>query len=160
MSDFTDLYEQHVQKVYRFLLALTENQLQAEELTQETFYKAFLHIDLFEGRSSIYTWLCQIGKNEWLQECRRKKPISFETVGEIVSGSRVEEDFMHKNQIDLAKCALLKLSDPYKEVLILRIYGELPFAEIASIYHYSESWAKVTFLRGKQKLKKEMEELK
>lgn len=160
MAEFSDLYEQHVQKVYRFLLMLTENELQAEELTQETFYKAFLHIDRFEGRSSIYTWLCQIGKNEWLQECRRKKPVSFETVGEIATENRLEDDYLQKNQIEHARSALLKLHDPYKEVLILRIYGELPFSEIAALFNYSESWAKVTFFRGKQKLKKEMEELK
>lgn len=158
MADFSEIYKEHIKKVYRFLLALTENETLAEELTQQTFYKAFLNIDRFEGRSSIYTWLCQIGKNEWLLECRRYRKLSFDTFGDIADEREMEEDLVRKNQVTLAKQALLKLPDPYKDVLILRIYGNLPFAEIAATFNYSESWAKVTFLRGKQKLKKEMEE--
>lgn len=73
MAAFQEIYEKHGKAVYRFLLALTRDEGMAEELLQETFYQAFLHIDQFEGRSSLYTWLCQIGKNAWLKECRRNK---------------------------------------------------------------------------------------
>ena len=72
MRGFEELYHTHGKPVYRFLLALTGDESQAEELLQETFYQAFLHIDRFEGRSSLYTWLCCIGKNAWLRECRRR----------------------------------------------------------------------------------------
>lgn len=158
MANFSEIYGQYVQKVYRFLLALSENETQAEELTQQTFYKALLHIDRFQERCSLYTWLCQIGKNEWLLECRRKKPVSFEIVGELADKRSMEEDFIQKEQVAVAREALLRLPEPYRDVLILRIYGNLPFAEIAAIYQNSESWAKVTFFRGKEKLKKEMED--
>lgn len=160
MANFSIIYEQYVLKVYRFLLALTENETQAEELTQQTFYKALLHIDRFEERCSLYTWLCQIGKNEWFLECRRKKPVSFETVGEMPDENSMEENLIQKEQLAAAKRSLLRLPEPYRDVLILRIYGDLPFAEIAASFQKSESWAKVTFLRGKEKLKKKMEEMR
>ncbi len=158
MAQFSEIYREHVQKVYRFLLVLTENEAQAEELTQQTFYKAFLNIGRFEERSSVYTWLCQIGKNEWLQECRKNQPVSFERIEEVAVKDSLEEDLVRKSQIAMIREAILGLSPPYRDVLILRTYGELPFAEIAALFGHSESWAKVTFFRGKEKLKKRMEE--
>lgn len=159
MENFSELYEEHVTKVYRFLLALTENELLAEELTQQTFYKALRAIGGFEGKSSIYTWLCQIGKNEWLQELRRKKTLSADTLEDLWSGNHLEEEYIKKHQIAVMRQALLGLPEPYRDLMILRTYGELPFSEIAAMYDHTESWAKVTFFRAKQRLKKEMEAL-
>lgn len=159
MEDFSELYEEEAKKVYKFLLALTENELLAEELTQQTFYKALLSMNQFQGKSSIYTWLCQIGKNEWLQELRRKKLFSTDIMADRSSGNHLEEEYIRKHQIDMVRKALLELPEPYRDVMILRTYGELPFSEIAAMYGHTESWAKVTFFRGKQKLKIEMEEL-
>ena len=159
MEDFSELYEEEAKKVYKFLLALTENELLAEELTQQTFYKALLSMNQFQGKSSIYTWLCQIGKNEWLQELRRKKLLSTDTMADRSSGNHLEEEYIRKHQIDMVRKALLGLSEPYRDVMILRTYGELPFSEIAAMYGHTENWAKVTFFRGKQKLKIEMEAL-
>ena len=76
MSAFQKVYETYAQPVYRFLLTLAGNEDLAEELLQETFYQAFQHIDRFEGRCSLYTWLCQIGKNAWIKECRRNRRYS------------------------------------------------------------------------------------
>ncbi|SDJ28780.1 RNA polymerase sigma factor [Proteiniclasticum ruminis] len=159
MEDFSELYEEEAKKVYKFLLALTENELLAEELTQQTFYKALLSMKQFQGKSSIYTWLCQIGKNEWLQELRRKKLLSTDPMADRSSGNHLEEEYIRKHQIDMVRMALLGLPEPYRDVMILRTYGELPFSEIAVMYDRTESWAKVTFFRGKQKLKVEMEAL-
>ena len=72
METFQQVYEENAKKAYLFLLALIGNEQQAEEILQETFYQAFLHINQFQGRSSVYTWLCQIGKNAWYKECSRK----------------------------------------------------------------------------------------
>jgi RNA polymerase sigma-70 factor (ECF subfamily) len=158
MELFSEVYKEQLNKVYRFLLVLTENELHAEELTQQTFYKALLHIDRFQGKSSIYTWLCQIAKNEWLQELRRKKDISSNLIGEMSSESSLEENYIRKQQVVLVRKALLNLPEPYRDVTILRTYAELPFSEIAAMYERTESWAKVTFYRAKQKMKHEMEE--
>ena len=64
MEEFENIYAKYFRQLYHFLYRLCGDEALAEELTQETLYKAYLHIETFQGRSSLYTWLCQIGKNE------------------------------------------------------------------------------------------------
>ena len=73
MEQFEAVYEKYYRRLYRFLLKLSGIPSLSEELTQETLYKAFLHIDQYEGRSSLYTWLCKIAKNNWLTEVNKRK---------------------------------------------------------------------------------------
>lgn len=72
-ESFQEIYETYSRKVYGFLLNLSRSESTADELLQETFFQAFQHMDKFEGRCSIYTWLCQIGKNAFLKEIKRNK---------------------------------------------------------------------------------------
>lgn len=98
MEDFSEVYEKQVRKVYRFLLRLSGDEQIAEELTQQTFFKAFLHIGRFEGRCSLYTWLCTIGKNEWYMECRKHKNLPLEVLKEVVNGAGPEEEILSKHR--------------------------------------------------------------
>lgn len=159
MFDFSEIYEEYVRKVYRFLLVLSGNEFIAEELTQQTFYKAFLHIKSFEGRCSLYTWLCQIAKNEWLMECRKKKAVNYDTLKEISSNINPEEQAQRHVDQKLILESIQRLAPLYRDVLIYRTYGQLSYAEIAKTLGKSESWAKVTYFRGKEKLRKELEGL-
>lgn len=159
MSSFTSLYDDYEQPVYRFLLSLTGDPLLAEELLQETFYQAFLHIDQFEGRSQLLTWLCQIGKNAWLKECRRNQR-RCGTLSEALDvpdpAPSPEEQMVKKAQLQQITNALAHLNEPYKEVFILHIYGQLPLKEIARLHGKSESWARVTYYRARTQLSKEV----
>jgi len=141
-------------------MSLTGNKNEAEELLQETFYQVFLHIKQFEGRSSLYTWICQIAKNAWYKECRRKKKINYSSdiSNESLENAPSPEDiYIKKEKYTKLRNAILKLNEPYRDVLILHIYGDIKLKEIALYYEKSESWAKVTFLRAKSMI---MEELK
>lgn len=161
MSEFQKVYEKHSKSVYRFLLSLTGNEQMAEELLQETFYRAFIHIDQFEGRSSIYTWLCQIGKNAWLKECRRKNLYAVTPIEELTSltkGKSLEEQVIRKEDYQRVRKAILNLSDPYKDVFILHAYAEIKLKEIAASYGKTESWARVTYYRAKQQIIQEVSE--
>lgn len=60
---FHELYETYSNNIYRYLLVLTHDKDISEEITQETFYQAFKNIKSFQGKCSIYTWLCAIAKN-------------------------------------------------------------------------------------------------
>lgn len=73
MANFSQMYEQYVEQVYCFLRGLSGDESFAEELTRKTFYQAFLHVDSFENRSSVFEWLCEIGKNVYLREMKRRK---------------------------------------------------------------------------------------
>lgn len=158
MIVFSEIYTEYVTQIYRFLLKLCRNESLAEELTQQTFYKAFLYIGKFEQRCSLSTWLCTIAKNEWFLECRKKKNILLDSVEDIVHYSNIEEDAIKKEQQILVRKSIFALESPYQDVLVLRTYAELSFQEIAILHNKSESWAKVTYLRAKQKIKLELEE--
>lgn len=160
MAPIRKAYDEYAKSVYRFLLSLTGSEDLAEELLQETFYQALQHIDKFEGKCSLYTWLCQIGKNAWYKECRRKKRFSDENIDELVLASKepsVESQIIEKLEYAKMRKAILKLEEPYRDVLILHIYGDIKLNEIAEIYGKSESWAKVTLFRAKQKIVQEVQ---
>ena len=157
MSGFEDIYTQYAKPVYRFLLKLTGSEDQAEELLQETFYKALVHIDRFEGRCSLYTWLCQIGKNAWLKECRRKKRYSDGGVDAVNTAvGSLESAIIDKEEAFLIRQAVYRLEDPYKEVFILHTFGQLKFKEIAAVFGKTESWARVTYHRAKCRILQEV----
>lgn len=146
--------------VYRYILTLCRNDTDAQDITQETFLRAMNAADRFEGSSSLYTWLCAIAKNLWLNKCKkdsREQPsqqMDIAAPGKSVEQWAVEKDLsLHIHR------ALHGLSDPYKEVFSLRVFGQLSFAEIAGLFSRTESWARVTYHRARkmitEKLRKE-----
>lgn len=158
MDRFEDVFEQYAQPVYRFLLKLTQDESEAEELTQETFFKAFLHIDSFQGECSIYTWLCQIGKNLYLNEKKRRKRLSPDSLDpNLASSHNVEEHAIRKEQLAAALNALGQLPELSREVVSLRVFGGMRYKEIAAMLGKTETWAKVTFFRAKDQLMKILE---
>ena len=153
MAGFEELYKAQGKPVYRFLLALTGDEHLAEELLQETFYQAFLHIDRFEGRSSLYTWLCCIGKNAWLRECRRRSRYAdtpYEELKLTDPTPTPEDATLRREQTQRLRQAVLALEDPQREVFILHAYGGLKLKEIAALHQKSESWARVTYFRARK----------
>ena len=161
MAGFEELYQTQGKPVYRFLLTLTGDAHLAEELLQETFYQAFLHIDRFEGRSSLYTWLCQIGKNAWLKECRRRSrwaDTPYEDLTLADPSPPPEEAIAAREQARRLRQAVLELEDPLREVFILHVYGGLKLKEIAALHQKSESWARVTYFRARKILQEVLTE--
>lgn len=159
MTEFSEIYDTYGKPVYRFLLSLTGDASLAEELLQETFYQAFLHIDKFEGRSSLYTWLCRIGANAWSKECRRKKryaDTSWQELSIKDIAASPEEKMIQKDLLQRIHQSLMKLQDPYKEVFILHVFGELKLKDIAELNGKSESWARVTYYRARTMIAKEV----
>lgn len=122
---------------------------------QETFYQAFLHIDRFEGRSSLYTWLCCIGKNAWLKECRRRSrcaDIPYEELKLEDPSPTPESAMLRREQGRRLRQAVRNLEDPHREVFILHIFGGLKLKEIAALHQKSESWARVTYFRARKRI--------
>ena len=154
MEDMEQIYQQHAQTVYKFLMAQTGNAHLAEELTQETFYQAVRSIHRFDGSCKVSVWLCQIAKHLWYQHLRRQKhevPADEETF-QVPLPSAEEELFRTQDQISLLR-QVHDLPDPGREVVYLRAFGGLSFREIGDIMGRTENWARVTFYRGKEKLK-------
>lgn len=157
-KDFNQI-ENHFNTVYKYLLSLTRDEYLAEELTQETLYKGIKSIDSFDGNSKITTWLCGIGKNLFYSYLRSKKEnISLEEYQEKISTDKSIEDEVIGNlsKIEILKI-IQKLDSPKKDVLYLRLFGDLSYKEIGDVMGKSENWARVTFHRSKLLLIEEME---
>ena len=157
--DIEELYDRYFTAVYKYLFSVSQDKHIAEELTQETFFKALQKIDDFRGQCEIRVWLCQIGKNayyDYLRRNRRFSPIAEQ--GEMPAGQSLELDFEKKETAYRLHRILHNLNEPYKEVFSLRTFGELSFREISSLFGKSESWAKMTYLRAKRKIREEMED--
>ena len=157
MQDMEQIYEQYFETVYKYLFCLTRNSDISEELTQETFYRAVKKIHAFKGECKISVWLCQIAKNLWYDECRKHQKtikVSEENFLETQVSNDVTEEKVVQNEEKMALYKKLQtLDEKTREVIYLRITGELSFKEIGMILNRTENWARVTFYRGKQKLK-------
>lgn len=157
-----EIYEKYSKLVYNYLNSLCGNREIAEELTQETFYKAIKGINKFRSECKINTWLCQIAKNEWKDYLVKEKKIKQVSIDndDYIEGLLIDkslENYVVEREelINLYK-EIHKLDDKTKEVFLLRIKGELSFKEIAEILGKSEEWARITFYRGKIKLIEEI----
>ncbi|MCI8416001.1 MAG: sigma-70 family RNA polymerase sigma factor [Lachnospiraceae bacterium] len=156
MESLADIYRKHSQTVYGFLLARTRNPDLAEELTQETFFQAVCGIEKFRGDSSMGTWLCGIAKNLWCSYVREHKKLKGLGDEEIWSlGASLETEVLLKWDCVETLKLLHNLKEPMREVLYLRLIGNLSFAQIGEIMGKSENWARVNFYRGKEKILKE-----
>lgn len=154
MVDFETLYVQYFTDVYKYVLSLCRSESEAEELTQETFYKALQNIDRFKGQCKVYVWLCQIAKNSYFSSLKKnKRCVSQDEVLEQRMPREPEQDYLLDETAFEAQQALHRLREPYKEVLLLRIFGELPFSRIGQLFGKTESWARVTYHRGRLKWK-------
>lgn len=155
MQDMKKIYEEYFETVNKYLFCLTRNNDISEELTQETFYKAVQKINTYKGECKISVWLCQIAKNLWYDQCRRKKNIINieEELFDIQAIETTESQVIENEEKILLYKKLQKLDEKTREVIYLRITGELSFKEIGTILNKTENWARVTFYRGKNKLK-------
>ena len=155
MTEFEEVYRLYFRDVYRYCLALCRDEETAEEVTQETFFKALNAIDQFDGRCRLYVWLCQIAKNTYFSMQSKKRPDGLEV--DIPSGESLEERLLTKESAFEIHRVLHRLEEPYKEVFSLRTFGELPFRQIGELFGKTESWARVTYHRARLKIKEELQ---
>ena len=156
MQDIEKIYEEYFETVNKYLFCLTHNNDISEELTQETFYKAVQKIHAYKGECKMSVWLCQIAKNLWYDQCRKNKKILKTEESELLEvqdlTSLEEQIISNDEKITLYK-KMQSLDEKTREVMYLRITGELSFKEIGVILNKTENWARVTFYRGKNRLK-------
>ena len=159
MLNIQEVYEKYFTVVYRYLLSLSHNTHIAEDLTQEAFFKALKKLDEFRGECDLRVWLCQISKNtyyDYLKKNRKYAPESEEETEEPFADDLVE-NFSDKETALQVHKVLHRLAEPYKEVFTLRVFGELGFGDISSLFGKSESWARVTYHRACKKIREELD---
>lgn len=152
------MYRTYFSEVYKFIFNLSGSKEIAEDITQETFIKALKGIKNFDGSCKLTVWLCQIAKNTYFTYI--KKHSKFKTT-ELYNAENLIacDDEMHSRLrlLEIHK-ALHDMPEPYREVFTLKVFGDLTHSEIGQLFGKSESWAKVTFLRAKEKLQKIIKE--
>lgn len=154
MEDMKQVYRRHAQTVYKFLLAQSHDPDLAEELTQETFYQAVRSVDRFDGSCKVSVWLCQIAKHLWYQHLRKRKrevPLP-EELPDLPAPSAEEGVLEQEGRMGLLR-KVHRLPEVQREVVYLRAFGGLSFREIGDVMGKTETWARVTFYRSKEKLR-------
>lgn len=159
MSQVGELYKDYFHDVFLYIRSLAGDEHLAEDITQETFFKAMKSVDSFRGDCDIRVWLCQIAKNLLFTHNKKQKRYTGEEIPETVPDNTVRVDELLENSAQSMEIhrVLHTLVEPYKEVFTLRVFGELSFRQIGDIFGKTESWARVTFHRAKLKIVEELE---
>lgn len=154
MQNMEQIYKEYFEIVNKYLFCLTHSNDISEELTQETFCRAVEKIDTYRGNCKMSVWLCQIAKYTWYDYCRKnKRETNLINLLNIEEVDTPENEVISKDEkIELYK-KMQGLDEKTREVVYLRITGELSFKEIGVILNKTENWARLTFYRGKIKLK-------
>ena len=156
-QEMEEIYREYCRPVYLYLYSLCHEKELAEDLTQETFYRATKSIHRFNGECRLLTWLCQIGKHLWYQEVDKRKrrgqhlPLMEETAA--APGDMQADIESDEGKVILFQ-SMQSLEPKVREIMYLRVMGDLSFKQIGDITGVSENYARVTFYRAKEKLKK------
>lgn len=165
MKEFDSIYREYFKDIYLYLRSLSGEETLAEELTAETFFKALKSIDSFRGDCNIRVWLCQIAKNTYFTYCKKKGRTESLTKEQMesridppVEQKSPEIILIDKEISERLHVLLHRMEEPYKEVFSLRVFGELSFKQIGSLFGRTENWACVVYHRARKKLLEGLEE--
>ena len=158
ISDFGQVYDKYVKKIFNFIYYKTHHKETAEDLTSETFMKALAKLDGFdENKGSFSTWLYQIARNTVIDFYRTKKnDINIDDVWDLADEEDIIRDFDTAEKLKQVKKYLKKLKSDQREIVILRVWEGVSYKEIAEIIGKSEASCKMTFSRTIQVLREEM----
>lgn len=153
MTDFEQMFSDNYDFIFKFLTKLCKDPLLAEELTQETYFRAYMNLGQLRDKSKASVWLCQIAKNTyyaWYNDNKKTAEIEDDIAD---STHDLAEAFIQKELSKEAFAKLHELNEPYKEVFMLSVFADLSLNEISALFGKSESWARVTLYRAKKKLR-------
>lgn len=157
VPDFEEIYKKYFLDINKYVRCLCRDEGVAEEITQETFFKAMRHINQFNGTCTLYVWLCQIAKNTYFTFLK-KQGKNISEIDDQFQDTKIDFETAYLNKEEAKQLHILihNLSEPYKEVFMLRVFGELPFLQISELFGKTDSWARLVFYRAKKQLQEEM----
>lgn len=130
--DMDGIYQAYFKDVFLYMYSLSGNKSIAEDIAQETFVKALKSLDSFDGRKDIRAWLFTIAKNTYFTYCKRKKILNDNTSPEAMPDPslHVVERMIDQEMAFQIHQYLHQMKEPYKEVFLLRVFGELSLSLI------------------------------
>lgn len=152
--DFEEIYHLYFREVFLYIRSLAVDEHIAEEVSQETFFKALRAIDNFDGSKDIRAWLFTIAKNTYFSYYKKNKmEVGFDSFDETTdTGVTMSEILTNEEDAFTIHQFLHTMGEPYKEVFSLRVFGELKFEKIGKIFGKSSGWARVTYHRAKKQI--------
>lgn len=158
MTEFETVYRTYFRDVELYLRAICKDESLAEELTEQVFFQALKALPEFRGDCDVRTWLCAMGRNCYLSHLRKTRP--SEDIDQLQipdPRASIEEQVIDRSQAMAIHRLLHELPEPYKEVFSLRIFGQLSFEDIGSLFGRTANWACVTYHRARRKIQEQME---
>lgn len=159
MQNIEDICKEYTNIVYKYLFCMTRNKEVAEDLTQETLYKAIKNIKDFRGDCKINLWLCKIAKNEYFMYLNKNKKIKYVPLDEMINKEteiKIDEKIINNEIKDKIYKEIQNLDDETEQIMYLRLEADMNFKEIGEIFNKNETWARVKFFRGKEKIKERL----
>jgi len=163
---FEELVLRHKQRVLAVAQRITNNREDAEDVAQESFHKAFLHLDAFQERSRFSTWLTRIAMNEAFMLLRRRRGVfeglpvnpddgvNFGSEAFVDHSPDPEESYLRRERAELLTEAINRLSPNIRRTILLRDIEERSAQETARILGTSISAVKARVFQGRRKLRR------
>ncbi|MBZ5623591.1 MAG: sigma-70 family RNA polymerase sigma factor [Acidobacteriia bacterium] len=166
---FGELVRRYEAKIFRLAQHITQNREDAEDVLQETFMKAYEHLDQFKGDSKFYTWIVRIAVNQALMKLRRRKTDKSVSLDETIDTGEdtitrevaawdedPEQRFSRGELGDILDSAVESLEPPYRSVFVLRDIEELSTEETAEALNLSVPAVKSRLLRARLQLREKL----
>lgn len=166
---FGELVRRYEGKIFRLAQHVTQNREDAEDVLQETFMKAYEHLDQFKGDSKFYTWIVRIAVNQALMKLRRRKTNKAVSLDETIDTGEdtvareiaawdedPEQQFSREELGGILDTAIQSLEPPYRSVFVLRDIEELSTEETAEALGLSVPAVKSRLLRARLQLRERL----
>ena len=158
--NYEKIYKDHADYVFKFILKLSGDKHIAEEVTQECFFRAYKNADKYNGDCKLSVWLCHIAKNIYFDYCKKKKSLSLDEEIDYNKHISLEEMLCNKELAKNIHKIIHNLEEPYKEVFMLKVFGECSYKDISDIFSKTENWSRVTFYRAKAQIISNLQQMK
>ena len=160
--EFEEIYRSYFKAVFLYVMQLSGDETVAEDITSETFAKAIRSIKDFRGECDIRVWLCQIAKNTYYSYLKKnKKSLSVDEAdlpNLISQDDPLDIHLGKQEEIQDIRHILHSIAEPYKEVFMWRVLGDLSFKEIGELFQKTDNWACVTYYRARKMIQSRLEE--
>ncbi|WP_312474862.1 RNA polymerase sigma factor [Neobacillus sp.] len=155
---FEEIYRLYLNDLFYYLLSLTKQKEAAEDLVQESFYRALIHLDSYRGEE-VRPWLFRIAYNAFIDWYRKDKRSLAQEIKEwqLPATPSAEQKFIAINEIYEWKKGLTTLPVPMQNILILRDFHGFSYLEIAEMTGYTVGKVKMDLFRGRNEMKKARE---
>src|SRR5215831_5310789 len=166
---FSELVRRYEGKIFRLAQHITGNREDAEDVLQETFLKAYEHLDQFQGNSKFYTWIVRIAVNQALMKLRKRKTDKTVSIDETIDTGEdtlvreiaawdedPEQRFSREELGEILDGAIENLDPLYRSVFVLRDIEEMSTEETAEALGLSVPAVKSRLLRARLQLREKL----